>query len=57
MFIYISAEIMVGKSTELAAKPSISFNQDGKEIACGTRSIADAQNYAKYMLEVNGRLI
>lgn len=48
---------MVGNSTELAAKPSISFNQDGKEIACGTRSIADAQNYAKYMLEVNGRLI
>lgn len=44
MLIYISAEIMVGNSTELAAKASISFNQDGKEIACGIRSIADPQN-------------
>lgn len=57
MFIYISAEIVVGNSTELAAKLSISFNQDGKEIACGIRSIADSQNYAKYMLKVNGHLI
>lgn len=57
MFIYISAEIVVGNSTELAAKPSISFNQDGKEIASGIRSIADPQNCAKYMLKANGRLI
>ncbi|KAJ7398507.1 hypothetical protein BTVI_124707 [Pitangus sulphuratus] len=50
-------KIVVGNSTELAAKSYISFNQDGKEIDCGIRSIAYPQNYAKYMLKVNGFLI
>lgn len=57
MFIYISAEIVVGNSTELAAKSYISFNQDGEEIDCGIRSIADPQDYAKCAQKVNGALI
>lgn len=57
MFIYISAAIVVGNSTELAAKSYVSFNQYGKEIDCGIRSIADLQDYAKCTRKVNGSLI
>jgi len=57
MFIYISAEIVVGNSIELAAKSYISFNQDRKEMDCGIRSIADTQPYAKCTQKLNGSLI
>lgn len=57
MFIYISAEIVVGNSTELAAKSYISFNHDGKEIDCGIRYIASPQDYAKCTQKVSGSLI
>lgn len=53
MFICISTEIMIGNSTELAAKSYISFNQDGKEIDCGIRYIVSSQDYAKCMQKVN----
>lgn len=52
MFICISTEIMIGNSTELAAKSYISFSQDGKEIDYGISYIASPRNYAKCMQKV-----